>query len=196
MKERFLEVKGEMFRKGIIKSESPVQMNRLVLLEVPYADFEGEIKNGEILVLADLEEEVKNIFSRLLELDFRIHSISLINAFEGSDRKSMEANNSSSFNCRNIEGTTRYSKHAYGVAIDINPVQNPLILGEGAVLPEGGKEYLDRNNMRMGMVTPEVIKIFAENKFSVWGGDWESIKDYHHFEIPEGMINSLLGGTF
>ena len=194
MKTRFIEVEEEMFKKGIMKSECPVQMNKLVLLEVPYKNFEGEIKHGEILVLSDLEEGVKNSFARLLEIDFRINSISLISEFEGSDRKSMEANNSSSFNCRNIEGSSRYSKHAYGVAIDINPVQNPFISGDGTILPEGGKEYFDRDNMRMGMVTTEVIKIFAENKFSVWGGDWESIKDYHHFEIPEDMINSFLGG--
>ena len=193
MNSRFSEVKQEMIEMGIMKDECPVQMDDLVLLEVPYKNFEGEVKKGEILVLRALQEEVQNIFVRLIEVDFRIYNISLINDFDGDDDKSMEANNSSSFNCRTIAGTNKYSKHSYGVAIDINPVQNPFISEDGDVTPEGGKQFLNRDDIRMGMVTPEVVKIFADNKFSIWGGNWDSIKDYHHFEVSDEMIAFLLG---
>lgn len=193
MNARVAEVKQEMTEMGIMKAECPVQMDDLALLEVPYKNFEGEVKKGEILVLRALQEEVKNIFTRLLEVDFRIHNISLINDFDGDDGKSMEANNSSSFNCRAIAGTNKYSKHSYGVAIDINPLQNPFVSEDGAVSPKGGEKFLERDDAHMGMVTPEVVKIFADNKFSIWGGDWDSIKDYHHFEVSDEMIAFLFG---
>jgi hypothetical protein len=110
----------------------------------------------------------------------------------------MEANNSSGFNCRYIEGTTKYSMHSYGMAIDINPVQNPFILyedGKKRVLPEAGKAYLDRGKSKKGMVTEEVISIFKGNNFAVWGGDWKTIKDYHHFEVSKELLGQLLLGN-
>lgn len=193
MSTRFEELSKEMLKKGLMRKECPVQMHQLALVEVPYKNFDGENKVGEILVLKTLEKNVLRIFQRLVEIDFRIHSIILINEFGGDDNKSMEANNSSSFNCRNITGTDRYSKHSYGVAIDINPVQNPFISENGKVLPKEGEKFLDRDDVRIGMITSEVVDIFSENGFSVWGGDWKSMKDYHHFEVSDDQIPDLTG---
>jgi hypothetical protein len=94
----------------------------------------------------------------------------------------MAENNTSAFNFRRITNSTTISKHGYGVAIDINPIQNPYIRGE-TILPPAGEEYLDRSNIRMGMITKGDIcyQAFISRGWK-WGGDWSTPKDYQHFE--------------
>ena len=112
----------------------------------------------------------------------------LVDDFEGDDELSMEANNSSAFNYRVIEGSTQLSKHALGLAIDINPRINPYVREDG-YYPANATEYLERNPKlcrgehadKMLQKNDIAYKIFRRNGFS-WGGDWNESKDYQHFE--------------
>ena len=107
----------------------------------------------------------------------------LITQYDGKDSLSMSDNNTSAFNCRKVTGNDKvYSKHSYGLAIDINPLINPYVKNK-VVHPSGGLKYSNRKNKTMGMITKSG-KIYAifKSKGWLWGGDWKSIKDYQHFE--------------
>ena len=132
-----------------------------------------------------LAEEVVTIFSKLWDVRFPIHSIRPMTEFAGDDGLSMAANNSSCFNARRIVGTERLSLHSYGAAIDINPVQNPVIR-DGEVRPAAGAAYQDRSNARPGMILEggPALDIFLDAGW-LWGGHWENPLDYHHFYRPD-----------
>jgi hypothetical protein len=109
-----------------------------------------------------------------------------IEAYGGDDDASMAADNTSAFNCREITGGGAVSNHALGVAIDINPVENPYVRG-GDVLPPAGAEYLDREDVRPGMIVEgDVTAAFDAIGFD-WGGRWRSLQDYQHFEAADGV---------
>jgi len=108
--------------------------------------------------------------------------VPLDEAYGGDDMTSMQDDNTSAFNCRVIAGTNRLSRHAYGLAIDVNPLYNPYVKGD-VIQPPEGAAYLDRSRDVKGMIHAEDI---CRREFMVrgwdWGGDWESRKDYQHFE--------------
>lgn len=178
-----------MVDKSIWKKECPIAISDLSLLEVRHYNFSNQILNGQLIVLGSLAEDVINIFKELFILKFPIHSIKLINEFDGDDELSMAANNSSCFNFRTILGTDLLSMHSYGAAIDINPLQNPYIIQPPSdnIFPKNGLEFLDRNNIRAGMVEP-IVEIFNKYGFTEWGGNWRTPIDYHHFQIPRNKI--------
>lgn len=153
----------------------------LRLLSLPHWDFAGDVQTGELVVAAELSSEILRIFAGLFHLGFPIERMELIDAYGGDDNASMAANNCSSFNFRNVAGTDVLSKHAFGMAIDINPRCNPMIVGD-AVHPPEGAAYLDRSDLRPGMITRPgpVVDLFAAHGWE-WGGDWSPMKDYHHF---------------
>ena len=101
--------------------------------------------------------------------------------FDGSDDASMNANNTSGFNCRRIKNTTKWSNHSYGKAIDVNPLWNPWVRGE-VVDPPAGKEFVDRNLGKPGIIKAGdfVVEAFAKEGW-IWGGYWKNTKDYQHF---------------
>lgn len=185
----------QMKAKGVWKPACPLSIERLRLVEVSHLDFEGTIQYGEIIVLDKLAQSVLRIFEELMVIKFPIHSVYLIDKYEGDDEQSMAANNSSSFNFRMIPGSTKVSMHAYGLAIDINPVQNPYIEikddGSVQVHPQSGVDFLNRSNMRPGMVEP-IVPIFKKYGFSEWGGNWNKPIDYHHFQVPRSQITELV----
>ena len=183
----------DMEEKNIWTHDCPVALEDLRILEVTHCDFAGQSKLGKIMVHAKLAERALNIFKQLFELQFPIHSIRLINEFDGDDNQSMAANNSSCFNFRKIAGTNNLSIHSYGAAIDINPVQNPYIFyldGQKQIQPVASQEFVDRSHQRQGMLEP-VVHIFESNGFSDWGGRWTSIKDYHHFQLAPKELEEL-----
>lgn len=102
----------------------------------------------------------------------------------------MSANNSSCFNFRKIAGTDKLSLHAYGLAIDINPMQNPFIQNS-KISPANGKDFIDRSKIKAGMVEP-VVEVFYKYGFTEWGGNWQEPIDYHHFQVPRQQIEALL----
>jgi hypothetical protein len=153
----------------------------LRLLTLSHWDMTGAPRTGQLVVARELAGEVLSIFERLFARGFPIERMDLIDLFGGNDDASMAANNTSAFNFRNVAGTEVLSNHSFGVAIDINPAVNPMIVG-GAIFPPGGAAYLDRDRLRPGMIVRPgpVVELFEAHGWE-WGGDWSPMKDYHHF---------------
>ena len=164
------------------KEDTALTYGELTYLTITYVNFDGENMIGNMIVSAEIGEEVLDIFQEIYESGFPINSIRLIDDFNADDDLSMAANNSSAFNWRYVAGTRRLSNHAFGMAIDINPVQNPYVRG-GNILPAAGEEYLDRSDIRPGMIIPgDVVYNAFISRGWTWGGNWTTVKDYHHFE--------------
>lgn len=160
----------------------PVAIEDLREVTVRYVDVADAEREGEVIVHADVAEDVLDAFGQLYERRFPIERIEPIEHFDGDDGASMAANNTSAFNCRPITGSDRWSEHAYGWAIDINPIQNPYER-DGVVLPPGGEPYLDRADVRPGMLTrPGAVEPFDEIGWG-WGGDWTSLVDHMHLSL-------------
>jgi D-alanyl-D-alanine carboxypeptidase len=158
----------------------PVPIRDLHLLTVDYWGFGGNVRRGRLIVHEDQALRVKRVFRKLFYRGFRIRRMVLIDAYGGSDRRSMAANNTSAFNCRFVAGTTTWSQHAYGRAIDINPIQNPYVNGS-YVSPTAGSPYADRTKHAIGMIHggDRVVRAFADANWK-WGGYWSPYKDYMH----------------
>ncbi|MDP8970451.1 MAG: M15 family metallopeptidase, partial [Actinomycetota bacterium] len=143
--------------------------------------FDGALRDGQLVVARAIADEVLSVFARLFDAGFPLERVALVDDYGADDDASMAANNTSGFNCRTVAGTARWSEHAYGTAIDVNPVQNPYVRGD-EVAPPAGAAYLDRSDVRPGMaVRPgPLVDAFAEIGWS-WGGDWQASRDYQHF---------------
>ena len=160
----------------------PVSLDDLRLLEVDHWGFDRQVRRGEMVVHVDHAGAVVEVFRELFEARFPIERMQLIDDFDGSDDASMAANNSSGFNCRTVTAGAAWSQHASGLAIDINPVQNPYVGADGEVHPPAGRSHTDRSQHVDGMIHPDgpVVRAFERAGWS-WGGEWTSLKDYHHF---------------
>lgn len=162
----------------------PVPIDDLRIITMNHWGFDGTVhEGGRLMVHKDVAAAVTEAFGDAFDARFPIRRIELIEAYGADDDASMAADNTSAFNCRPITGTTdRYSIHSYGKAIDINTVENPYVKGS-TVLPPAGADYLDRTDVRPGMITKNdvVVKAFRDAKMA-WGGDYNSLKDYQHFE--------------
>jgi D-alanyl-D-alanine carboxypeptidase len=163
----------------------PVGPSQLRLLRVSHWGFDRRARVGSIVVHAVAAREILAVFRRLYAARFPIRRIQPVEVYRGSDDASMAADNSSGFNCRFVSGTRRWSQHAYGLAIDVNPVENPYVHG-GIVEPPAGRRYLDRSHVRPGMAVPNgvLVRAFAAIGWS-WGGRW-SPPDYQHFSATGG----------
>ncbi|HEX9258820.1 MAG TPA: M15 family metallopeptidase [Acidimicrobiales bacterium] len=151
------------------------------MVKVTYTGFDGSARTGTIVVHRAAAPAVARAFAKLHAAGFPIRSVKPIEAFAGSDDASMAADNTSAFNCRPIAGTTRWSEHSYGRAVDVNPIENPWIHG-GRVDPPAGAAYLDRADARAGMAVRGgvLVTAFAAEGWR-WGGDFAGAKDYQHF---------------
>ncbi|WP_433199418.1 M15 family metallopeptidase [Dactylosporangium sp. CS-047395] len=160
----------------------PVSLDDLRLVQVSYVDFDGKLQAGQLVVHKAIAEAALRVFQQLRAARFPIRSMHLIEQYGGSDDASMAADNTSAFNCRNVPNTSHWSNHAYGRAIDVNTVENPY-LPKGQVMPPAGKAFLDRGNVRPGMIVAgdATVKAFRAQGF-VWGGAWKNGTDYQHFE--------------
>jgi poly-gamma-glutamate synthesis protein (capsule biosynthesis protein) len=168
----------------------PVRWKDLRYLRMTYVDFGGNARTGEMVVNKTFAEAVTNVFARLYETRWPIARMRLVDDYRGIDRRSMAANNTSSYNCRHVAGTREWSAHAYGAAIDINPVQNPYVT-ESSTAPAAGRRFaaIDRSAgahvppgaIRAGDV---VVRAFARIGWE-WGGDWVTTKDFQHFSADE-----------
>jgi hypothetical protein len=145
----------------------------------------GGEREGELVIAAALADDVARAFERLYAARFPIERMERIDAYGGSDDLSMAANNSSGFNFRTIAGSAELSLHALGRAIDINPLWNPYVVGT-AVHPPAGQAWLDRGDLRPGMIVrPGPVTDAFDAIGWEWGGDWtRAVKDYHHFALP------------
>lgn len=178
----------------VLSPTGPVGCERLKLIQFDYFGFDESIHHdGELVVMDAAAENVLNIFETLLEMKFPISKAKLMNAYDANDDASMADNNTSAFNDRQIKGGGDLSLHAYGLAIDINPIQNPYVkdlAGKLTFSPPSGIDYVDRLNRRLGMAEM-VTDVFANNGFLIWGGDWSNPVDYQHFQVARSLAKQL-----
>jgi hypothetical protein len=159
----------------------PVAPADLRLLTLTHWGFDGRVHRGELVIHEDQARAVKVVFRALFKARFPIKRMQLVDVYGGDDDRSMAANNTSGFNCRGVAGSSSWSEHAYGRAIDVNPIQNPEVR-DGRVSPPAGARYLDRSRRARGLIRADdaVVRAFAAVGWG-WGGYWTSLKDYQHF---------------
>ena len=152
----------------------------LAHVAIDHVTFDGAVARGELVVARAIADAALALFARLHAIGFPIRQARLVDEYGASDDASMAADNTSAFNFRVVAGTNALSQHAFGRAIDINPVENPWIVGEHLV-PPSGAPYRDRTAIRPGMIVRPgpVTAIFDELGWE-WGGDWRHALDYHH----------------
>ncbi len=173
----FAEMQGVSYHEG-----APVEIEDLRVVHVQYVDFEGAEHSGELMVHERVADEVLSIFKELYDKGYPIARMNRIEKYGGDDAASMNADNTSAFNHRQVAGSDKLSLHAYGLAIDINPVENPYITNEG-VEPLEGEGYVDRTLNVKGLIKKgdTCYEAFIKRGWQ-WGGEWKSIKDYQHFQ--------------
>lgn len=170
------------FSDAIAGTNAPLEIvDSLSMVDVCYYSFDGMRHQGQIIVDCSLEDDVSEIFTFMEKLKFPIGKAIPIVAYSWLDHESMAANNTSGFNYRVIEGTTKLSLHSFGRALDINPVQNPVIYPNVLIAPEGAVY----NPQKKGTFTAAnpIVQEFLKRGWH-WGGNFQQPKDYHHFEKP------------
>lgn len=167
-------------------STAAISYDTLRYVSVCYYNFHGVPRTGELICHKAIAQDLVEIFYELYEARYPIERIELIDAYGGDDELSMQDNNTSCFNYRD-QPSGSLSNHAYGLAVDLNPLYNPYVAekqdGSLTVAPAGSEEYVDRDQTFDHKIDKEDLayKLFTEHGFT-WGGNWESLKDYQHFE--------------
>ena len=160
----------------------PVGLDDLRLVSVSHHDFAGSVRRGSLVVHRDAAAAIVTVMRRLYATRFPIRRMRLVDAYGGSDFASIEADNTSAFNCRAATGSGNWSEHAYGRAIDLNPIENPYVYSDGTSSHRASGPYLARAPYRPGMAVDGgvVVRAFDAVAWS-WGGRWNGVKDYQHF---------------
>lgn len=164
-----------------------ISLPELRYLRVLHMGFDGKTYIGELIVNQSIAEDILEIMSQLYAQAYPIEKMVLIDAYGADDERSMSDNNTSAFNYREIAGSSKLSKHALGLAIDINPKYNPYVkdsgTGELDISPANGAGYADRDGDFPYKIAEGdlCLQLFLEHGFA-WGGNWNSVKDYQHFE--------------
>lgn len=169
---RFKIFESEIELKG---TEPDWLIDQLIQIDIRHIDFNRKRRKGKIVCNKYIADDLKNIFEELFEIRFPIYSVLPISEFDWDDDKSCSANNTSCFNYRTVMGTDKLSDHAKGMAIDINPRQNPWVHPRVGNLPQGSEYKLRRK----GTITKNIVEIFEKYGFK-WGGNWKN-PDYQHF---------------
>ncbi|MGD0167838.1 MAG: M15 family metallopeptidase [Gaiellaceae bacterium] len=159
----------------------PAPISNLRLVGVSFWGFDGRPHQGRLVLSKDYTSPVIKALRTLYYDRFPIRRMKLVEAYGSSDNRSMAADNTSAFNCRGVPGSGSWSEHAYGRAIDINPLENPEIRN-GVVSPPGGRKFTNRSKWARGMIHSgdAAVRAFAAVGWR-WGGYWHSLKDYQHF---------------
>jgi len=180
IKERM--IKGNSWHKGC-----PVAMEDLRYLRIKYFGFDKQRHMGEMIVHREVAGEVQDIFEALYTMKYPIYKMKLVSSYQGNDWQSIEFGNTSAFNCRNATGSKKWSKHSYGKAIDLNPIENPYISRNGHISHKASLKYRKRFHYKNSIADKAVlvkgdkaIKIFKQYDWK-WGGEWSGVKDYQHF---------------
>ena len=164
------------------KRSCPVPLDDLRLVVVRYVDFAGATKQGPLVVNRKYADDIASVMATLYRERFPIEHIALVDDYGANDDRSTLANNTSAFNCRSVQGTSHWSQHAFGAAIDINPLQNPYVRATGRVLDPKAVQFKDRSLSEPGMITAggPVTEAFTKIGWG-WGGSFSTTKDYQHF---------------
>jgi hypothetical protein len=160
----------------------PVPLEDLRLVTATHWGFDGRVRTGRLVVHREVAAAVVTVLRRLFVERFVIRRMVPVDAYGASDFRSIEADNTSAFNCRAVEGTTRWSEHAYGRAIDVNPIENPYVTSRGTTSHPASRPYLSRTPLRPGMAVEggALVRAFDALGWG-WGGRWSGAKDYQHF---------------
>ncbi|WP_408633267.1 M15 family metallopeptidase [Mycobacterium hippophais] len=164
----------------------PVGPEALRRVELEFVGLDDRTHSGELVVHQDVVADVIAVFEQLEQLRYPIARMQTAARYPGADdQRSMADNNSSAFNCRDIPGTGRWSPHAYGRAVDINPLFNPYVRRDGAFEPANAGPYRDRGRTDPGVLHDgdPAVRAFTDRGWA-WGGYWRRHKDYQHFELP------------
>jgi poly-gamma-glutamate synthesis protein (capsule biosynthesis protein) len=169
----------------------PVDLKDLRYLRMSFVRFDGRTGLGEMVVHEDQARAVVSVFKRLYDEKWPIRRMRLVDAYRGDDDRSMAADNTSAYNCRRVGGQDQWSEHAYGRAIDINPVENPYVQGPDVVPPRGARfANIDRS---VGADAPKGVIVAGDVVVSEftrigwgWGAEWTSSTDYQHFSLTGG----------
>jgi poly-gamma-glutamate synthesis protein (capsule biosynthesis protein) len=163
------------------RSGCPVPLDQLRLVRLLYRGFDGQAHWGQLVVNADSVVPITKAFGSMYQSRFPIRQIRLVEDFAGDDERSMSADNTSAFNCRLVPGSSTWSQHAYGRAVDVDPLENPEVSG-GQVDPPSATRWADRTQSDPAMIRhgDAAWRAFAAVGWT-WGGDWTSLKDYQHF---------------
>ncbi len=168
-------------------SAPEITFDQLKYVHILHYNFDGQSVEGELVCHEAIAADLVEIFQELYENAYQLESVLLIDVYEGNDMASMEANNTCCFNYRTVDGTERLSAHAFGLAVDINPLYNPYITyGEDdseKVSPSSAIPYADRDASFPYKIDEEDLcyKLFIQHGFT-WGGNWNNVKDYQHFQ--------------
>ena len=179
----FARMEGKSF-----PAECTTSRDDLRYLHLLYKDLDGKTHEGEMVCNVEIASKLIYIFKQLYEADYPIERMVLVDEYDADDMASMSDNNTSCFNYRVVPGTTKISKHALGMAVDLNPRYNPYIYTRGGrehIEPDNGEAYVDRSADFDYKIDKDDLayKLFTGAGFS-WGGSWNSSKDYQHFQMP------------
>jgi hypothetical protein len=165
----------------------PVGLGDLRLLALTYWGLDGQVHRGRLVVNRDSARPMLAVMRTLFRHRFPLRRMRLVDAYGADDHRSMEADNTSAFNCRFVAGTRRWSEHAYGHAIDVNPIENPYADSDGYVSPPQGAPFFDRSQRHRGLIHRRgfVVAAFARAGWE-WGGSWSWPKDFQHFSAGGG----------
>ncbi len=178
---------------GLVVALLPARMSaqpagvQLDTLRVNHIGFDGQTHQGVIVCNRTISADLKAIFAELYRQQYPIERITPISDYDNDDERSMRHNNTSCYCYRVVEGSSKLSKHAQGLAIDVNPLYNPCVRrkkdGTLLIQPATGKPYVDRRRPFKYKITPRDLcyRLFLQHGFQ-WGGNWRTLKDYQHFE--------------
>ena len=160
----------------------PVGPVELRLLRADHWGFDGRVHRGELIVHRGHARRILGVLKKLFQARYPIQRLRLVDAYRADDDRSMAANNTSGFNCRRVSGSSSWSEHAFGRAIDLNPLRNPYVTRGGRVSPPAGRPYANRARRAAGMIHggDTVVRAFAAAGWR-WGGHWSGSRDYQHF---------------
>ncbi len=164
-----------------------ITFDDLRYVHILHIDFNGNPTEGELICNKLIAADLAEIFQELYRNEYRLEKVLLMEEYDGDDNASMEDNNTSCFNYRTVDDTDRLSKHAYGLAIDVNPLYNPYITyteeGDEQVSPASALPYADRSLNFPYKITEDDLcyRLFTQHGF-IWGGNWNNVKDYQHFQ--------------
>ncbi len=181
------EIKKRMINGNSWRQGCPVTLKDLRYLRMQHMDFSGKDVMGELIVHKEVSSEVTAIFESLYKMGYPIYKMKLVSDYKGNDWQSIESGNTSAFNCRNATGSKKWSKHSYGKAIDINPIENPYISRSGRISHKASLTYRKRVHKKdtyadkaVLLKSDKAVQIFKKHGWK-WGGDWSGVKDYQHF---------------
>jgi peptidoglycan L-alanyl-D-glutamate endopeptidase CwlK len=157
-------------------------IDKLIILNVEYYSLDSKLHRGQLVIHKNAEKDIKIIFEMIKESKFPIAKVLPINNYNWDDSASMEDNNTSAFNYRNIAGTTRLSNHSFGLAVDINPFFNPVVYKDGKTSPAKAKH--EKNKPGTFHAEHPIVLKFKELGWR-WGGEFSKYKDNHHFDKNE-----------